>query len=516
MTSSTGAPSGIPLESQQRLARALASVGAFARNVLVLLSQPELDCPDLRVLGFAAVRTHLDVQEIARQPWETHGRACVLVVSCGPDAAAAFDVCATLDQVPGVAPILVLLLAPCGENGITADGEMHQTCRILLSVGADDVIVLYGDEVLTCYRLKEAILRTRAMAEKTAMLTENEVTTEKERMANYMKMAWKRFIWDLPGNVLEGIPRVDQLLKERVDGDVGVGEYSFVGRMDSGQFGAVFKATHPEHGIVGVKVMSKASVTSVPQLRAIDSELTIQLNLVPHPNVIAGKVAMQTSSNIILVTDYIGDMHLHSYTTKRLKESGEATLPPGVVVQFCKQEAAAVAHLHACLICHRDLKPTSFMVSNDGATLRLADFGLAQKLCGPGQRVLGAWGSPPFAAPEALVDQEGREGRQEEGYDGLAADVWSLGVNFIELSAGLYSVERLLGWVPSHPVDPGQRRADLCQLLDKWAEVPELQVGGLHSLISSLIHTHPQQRWSITQVVGPHGLDLDGLHRQLS
>ncbi len=89
------------------------------------------------------------------------------------------------------------------------------------------------------------------------------------------------------------------------------------------------------------------------------------------------------------------------------------------------------------------------IVSDDGSSLKLADFGLSAQLNGPSHLLQQSCGSLPFCAPD-VFDCEASE-QSCRGYDGLAADVWSLGVNFMELVCGPYIIEQMLGWSPQRP-----------------------------------------------------------------
>jgi serine/threonine protein kinase len=77
-----------------------------------------------------------------------------------------------------------------------------------------------------------------------------------------------------------------------------------------------------------------------------------------------------------------------------------------------------LVHIHKEGIAHRDLKPENILLVNDGEDLKVADFGLSNKLT-DGASLLTSCGSPNYASPEVI------EGLP---YDGPGADVWSCGV----------------------------------------------------------------------------------------
>eukprot|EP00913_Durusdinium_trenchii_P010170 g9536.t2 len=95
--------------------------------------------------------------------------------------------------------------------------------------------------------------------------------------------------------------------------------------------------------------------------------------------------------------------------------------------QLLQQLFRAVSHLHlGPKVCHRDIKPESFDLHEtvEMISLKLTNFQLA--FCG----------TVPFVAPEIL---------KGERYDGMAADMWGVGITVIEILCGSRSVDKVLG-----------------------------------------------------------------------
>ena len=98
---------------------------------------------------------------------------------------------------------------------------------------------------------------------------------------------------------------------------------------------------------------------------------------------------------------------------------------------YFHQLVDAVSYCHSKGVSHRDLKPENLLVDDNG-DLKISDFGLSALVKGDGNQTRAellhtTCGTPNYVAPEVLADN---------GYDGPAADTWSLGVILYVLLAG--------------------------------------------------------------------------------
>ena len=87
-------------------------------------------------------------------------------------------------------------------------------------------------------------------------------------------------------------------------------------------------------------------------------------------------------------------------------------------LQLTLEMFSAVAYIHSLNILHRDIKPENILIKIDqkgGPILKVADFGLAEKLAESSTKIMQKAGTLPWIAPEAYLDG---------GY-GLPADVYA-------------------------------------------------------------------------------------------
>jgi serine/threonine protein kinase len=130
----------------------------------------------------------------------------------------------------------------------------------------------------------------------------------------------------------------------------------------------------------------------------------------------------------------------------------QAPMPAPLALQCLRRVAQALAHMHSLGVAHRDVKPWNVLYLEDEAYL--ADVGLSVR--GPWTHPLG---THVYMAPEArrIVDamvarkmraevaggasvptkaEAEAEALADAEYDGLAADMWSLGMTYVKWRSG--------------------------------------------------------------------------------
>jgi serine/threonine protein kinase len=176
--------------------------------------------------------------------------------------------------------------------------------------------------------------------------------------------------------------------------------YTLESEVGEGGTSAVFRATHPQHGLVAVKVLRE----KLRQDRTAVARFLREAHYgerVTHPNVV----------RTIEIGEAGPGMHFLSieWATGELLEKyarRHGALPPAQVANIICQIADAVQAAHAVGIVHRDLKPENVMFDAATGHVKLLDFGIATDTdIAPEQRLTRAGffvGTLMYVAPEAL------------------------------------------------------------------------------------------------------------------
>lgn len=189
------------------------------------------------------------------------------------------------------------------------------------------------------------------------------------------------------------------MAKENLVGRTLAG-YTLRGEVGEGGTSAVFRAEHPAHGVVAVKVLREKLRQDKTAVARFVREARYG-ERVQHPNVVQTiEVGEAAPGMHFLAIEWAAGELLERYA----KQHGP--LPTDEVSTIIRQIADAVHAAHAVGIVHRDLKPDNVMYDPTSRQVKLLDFGIATDTdMAPEQRLTRAGffvGTLMYVAPEAL------------------------------------------------------------------------------------------------------------------
>ena len=176
--------------------------------------------------------------------------------------------------------------------------------------------------------------------------------------------------------------------------------YAIRDLIGEGGTSAVYRADHPQHGAVAVKVLREKLRQDRTAVARFVREARFGARVV-HPNVVRTiEIGEAEPGMHFLAIEWAGGEILERYA-KRLGH-----LPQEEVADIVRQIAGAVQAAHAVGIVHRDLKPENVMYDPGTRQVKLLDFGIATDTDSPAdERLTRAGffvGTLMYVAPESL------------------------------------------------------------------------------------------------------------------
>ncbi|HEX6574608.1 MAG TPA: serine/threonine-protein kinase [Gemmatimonadaceae bacterium] len=176
--------------------------------------------------------------------------------------------------------------------------------------------------------------------------------------------------------------------------------YTLESEVGEGGTAEVYRAQHPSHGTVALKVLREKLRHDRTAVARFVREAQYGTR-VQHPNVVRTIEIGQSDTGLhFLAIEWAGGELLEKYAKQHAPISPEET---AVIIS---QIGAAVHAAHAARIVHRDLKPENVMYDSQNRQVKLLDFGIATDVQAPAdERLTRAGffvGSLMYIAPEAL------------------------------------------------------------------------------------------------------------------
>ncbi len=219
--------------------------------------------------------------------------------------------------------------------------------------------------------------------------------------------------------------------------------YEIRGRISSGSYAEVFVARDRDGGndVVIKALISHLQGTPYPELEQLLGEKfrdeAAILDRVRHANIVSildqGESEDAAGREFkFIALEYMagGDLMEHKRTLPEQKLGLAETLI------YFKQICDGLAYAHACGVIHRDLKPENLLLSADGRTIKIADFGVA-KTNGEEYSPITRVGTPIYSAPEHSPSLGG----EEFGNLTASADIYALSKSCFTVLCGRVPLE---------------------------------------------------------------------------
>jgi serine/threonine protein kinase len=218
---------------------------------------------------------------------------------------------------------------------------------------------------------------------------------------------------------------------------------------------------------------AKITNTASPRHKSAESATTneeralIRLN---HPNIIRFYQSFRFQNYSFLILELCPGKSMKH----RIDEFNGLPLPD--LYNLMAAISDALTFIHANHYVHRDIKPGNILFDSSGRP-KIADFGM----CIPapeGELLTDFLGSPNYCPPEIL---------KHHPYDPYKADVWALGVTFLEMAIGPHKLPKGQGTIPEDVVDHG-------------ILIPPETPSEIESLVRGMVDLTPQHRPSLAEV----------------
>lgn len=200
-----------------------------------------------------------------------------------------------------------------------------------------------------------------------------------------------------------------------------------------------------------------------------------------HPNIVQLHENVQDGDMRYLVFEYITGGDLMTNLAKRMYYN------EAMASHYMQETLQGVQYCHEQNIIHADLKPENLLLTSDapGATLKLADFGLASEIKEKGELFPPHGGTPDYMSPETF---------SVDGY-GKPLDIWSCGIILYIL---------LFGGSPFGDIDDENKLIDSIKhhpIIFPTSEKGDEASPAVKDLVNKMLCKHPKYRITASEAL---------------
>lgn len=204
------------------------------------------------------------------------------------------------------------------------------------------------------------------------------------------------------------------------------GRYETVDTLSDGSMGSVVLARDRKmNRLVAVKTVRLKGVSAPGERQKLQQGLLKEaqvVQLLSHPNIVSiyDVVDQPGEPSPSVVMEYVPGATLQDFL------KGGAPLPLDFTLTIGTQVARGLEHAHAMGVVHGDIKPSNILISDDGETAKITDFGIAYLMGQGGGQTPRLFGTPRYVSPEQILGQQADP----------RSDLFSFGVVLYEMLTG--------------------------------------------------------------------------------
>lgn len=252
-----------------------------------------------------------------------------------------------------------------------------------------------------------------------------------------------------------------------------IGEYQYIRTLGRGTFSIVALVYEPtQKKSYACKISSRKQLVDKGILKRFEQEVRIQQNL-HHDGIVKIYDIVYAKDIIAVIMEYCRNGDLYQYIVNH------GILPDPLIQSIFQKTINALSYIHSRGIAHRDIKPENILL-DENFNPKIADFGLCHLLTDPKLLLSTSCGSPFYCAPEIISGLQ---------YDGLKADIWSLGVVLFAMATASLPWNKTTELSLFHQIESSQ------------IEIPSFISPPIQYLLKLMLDKNPDTRASVTDIL---------------